>query len=97
MRGEWRPSPWAHGLSRSPKRQEAELRVTFPVIHLDARRPAMDVEAEAARDRRQIRIAVLSTVAGTTVLVALGTWLGLAVIGAPTRCPAPPAGITLPR
>ena len=57
----------------------------------------MDLEAVAARDRRQIRIAVLSTVAGTTVLVALGTWLGLAVIGAPTRCPAPPAGISLPQ
>lgn len=58
----------------------------------------MDLEAEAARDRRQIRLAVIWTVIGTTALIALITGSAVALKLALTdRCPAPAAGIALPR
>lgn len=58
----------------------------------------MDIEAEAARDRRQIRVAVLASMAGTVALITLGVGLSVAIrFASTTRCPMPPAGITLPR
>ncbi|WP_279900944.1 hypothetical protein [Methylobacterium fujisawaense] len=58
----------------------------------------MDLKAEMERDRREIHMAIIASVIGTAALIALGVGLFVAVrLATTTRCPAPPAGVTLPR
>lgn len=58
----------------------------------------MDIQAEMERDRRRIRAAVIWSVIGTTVLIMLIAGSTAAIrLAATTRCPTPPAGITVPR